>query len=461
MRRDATWRPRLGAGGEPIYKRLANALRADIARGRLAPGDRLPTQRDLAHALSISVGAVTRAYDETARLGLIEAQVGRGSFVARPNAASIADGVIDLSVNLSPTGPAQAAFAETLAASGRARLLSSGLEYAPPCGPEAGRRAGAAWLSRCATINVDWRRTVCCAGAQSAIAIAGLALGAPGDALLCESAAFSGVRSAAEALRLKLYGVEMDGDGLKPDALARAARDCGARLLYTVPTLQNPTARTMSAERRNDIAKVARKHDLWIIEDDIYAYYARSLRVPPIAALAPERTIYVSSLSKIVAPGLRAGFLVAPTDEIFDRVARAAGAMNPSSSGLGSALATEWIESGRADDIAESVFADVAARTGTAAGALKGAMERLRTSASPHVFLPLSPADAEAVARRALRLGLRVTPPDANAVSIDPMSSGLRLSIGSAPDLRTLDRALTILSAALAGESEDRQRIVL
>lgn len=459
MRREATWKPRLGAGGEPIYKRIADALRADIARGRLAPGDRLPTQRELARALSISVGAVTRAYDETARLGLIEAQVGRGSFVARPSSALIADGVIDLSVNLAPTAPAQAALMEATASSRRA--LASGIYYAPPIGLEAARQAGATWLAHCAPLKVDWRRTLCCAGAQSAVTIAALAYCTPGDVLLCESATFAGVRSIAEALRLILVGVAMDEDGLVPDALERAAREHGARLLYAVPTLNNPTARTMSAKRRADIVRIARKLDLHIIEDDIYVYFARGLGLPPLASLAPERTIYVSSLSKIAAPGLRAGFMVAPTDDSFARLTAVARAMNTSSSGVGSALAAEWIESGRAGEIAEAVLADVAGRTRATSAGLKGAMESLKSDASLHVFLPREPQEAVAIAARALRLGLRVTPPDANAVSADPASSGLRVCIGAAPDLRTLDRALSILSAALAGESEDRQRIVL
>jgi DNA-binding transcriptional MocR family regulator len=210
------------------------------------------------------------------------------------------------------------------------------------------------------------------------MAIAFAALCKPGDAVLCEAATFSGARTLAAQQGYRLHGVEMDAEGLRPQALDRAAAATGARVLYTLPTLQNPTARAMSRRRRGDIVRIARARGLLIVEDDIYAPYARHLEVPPLAALAPERTLHVSSLSKILSPGLRAGFLVAPAGELFDACVRAMRALMHSPAGVATAIATDWIESGRADDLAREVQAEVGARTAMALAALKGVVDDRR-----------------------------------------------------------------------------------
>ena len=181
----------------------------------------------------------------------------------------------------------------------------------------------------------------------------------------------------------------------------------------------------------------------------------------PLATLAPERTLYVTSLSKILSPGLRAGFLVAPQGQAFDRCLRAMRALMHSPSGVGAAIATDWIASGRADDLARSVRAEASARTAMALAALDGMVDKPSAGTSLHLWLPMRAIDAERAAARALTAGVRLTPPGAFAVSDGKTASGLRLCAGSAPDRPTLARALSILKDALTGEVDDRTRASL
>ena len=253
----------------------------------------------------------------------------------------------------------------------------------------------------------------------------------------------------------------MDAQGALPHSLDRAAVATGARVFYTLPTLQNPTARTMSHERRMDIVKVARARGLWIIEDDVYAPYARHLGLSPIAALAPERTLYISSLSKILSPGFRSGFLVAPAGEVFDRCVRALRAYMHSPGGISAAIATDWIESGQADNLAREVCAETSTRTALALSMLKGLVDQPQTAMSLHLWLPMSQNDAERAAARALMAGVRLASPQAFAVMSGEMASGLRLCVGSAANRATLKRALISLKGSLQGEVDDRMRASL
>lgn len=454
----SNWRPKLSSSrATPLYRRIVEAMSTDIESGRLAAGARLPPQRDLAHALSVSVGAVTRAYDTAVRRGLVAAHVGRGTFVIDRSAnAAVQDGPIDLGMNVAPIASTDA-LVETIAAWSRPASWTERLGYQPPFGLDVDRRAGAAWLKRMAGFDdPDWRTLMCCSGAQNAMAIALTALCAPGDGVLCEAVTFPGVRALATQMGHRLHGVKLDEQGMLPQSLDRAATETGARVLYILPTLQNPTARTMSAKRRADIVKIARARNLWIVEDDVYAPYARHLGLPPLAALAPERTVYVTSLSKILSPGLRVGYLVAASGEVFDRCGRAMRALMHSPAGIGPAIATNWIESGKADDLAREVLAETRARNVLAQAALKGFVDEPQTGMSLHLWLPMREIDAERTVARTAAAGLRLTPPGAFVVSNVPASSGLRLCIGSAANRATLERALSTLRHAMQGETDNR-----
>jgi DNA-binding transcriptional MocR family regulator len=443
----ADWRPDLSDAGDPAYAQIAEAISADVARGVLAAGARLPTQRALAERLGIGVGTVTRAYAEAEGRGLIEAVVGRGSFVARrPSSQADGDGAIDLSRNVAPLDPARAAVRGAVAAVARRGDLAQRLDYPPDGGFEADRRAGALWLARAANFaDADPRRLIMTAGAQQAITAALAAACRPGEALVVEAATWHGIKTAAAHAGLRLVPAAMDAEGLTPAGLDRAIAESGARAAYVQP-FQNPTARVMGLARRQAIVETAVRRGVVLIEDDLYGPIIAELGLPPLAQLAPEQVAYVSGLAKSVAPGLRTGFLI-PPDRLRSGCLEALWAVAFGSPGLGGVVATQLIEHGEAFEILDAIRVELARRTELAMDLLAGLVEPLRQPASPHLWAPASELDAERVAGEALRAGVLLTPPRAPFVDGAPVS-GLRICLGAA-DAASLRRGLAILKEAL------------
>lgn len=442
------WTPDLDVEGDSLVKRLVNAMAQDIAAGRLKPGAKLPPHRELAQRMGLGIGTVTGAYSMAARRGLIEARVGSGSFVATPPAAPQDEAMIALSHNIPPLLPAERRMAKTLPGLlGRAELLDA-LGYAPAAGLPVHRRAAAAWLLRHGRPDgVDVERLILTTGAQQAMALAFAVLCRPGDTVLVEGATFFGVRTLAQQAGYRMQGVAMDAEGLLPEALDRAA-SAGARVLYTIPTLQNPTGSIMSPDRRRAIAEVARRRDLWIIEDDVYGAFVEGEAPPPLASFAPERTFYLSGLSKTVAPGLRVGFLEAPDAAWFDRLIAAIRAQSYAPPTMGAVIAAQWIEDGTADDIVGEIGAEVAARTAMARARLGDRLAPVHSARCPHLWLPMPELDGERLVARAMRAGVQLTP--ASALLCGPADmAGVRLCVGAPRSRDRLETALTRLAGIL------------
>ncbi|MDB5438557.1 MAG: PLP-dependent aminotransferase family protein, partial [Caulobacteraceae bacterium] len=298
------WKPDLDKETGALPDRIIAALRRDVAGGVLAPGTRLPPQRDLAYTIGVSLGVVSKAYAEAARRGLISGEVGRGTYVLAPPTASThftlalgpAEGRIDLARNEPPLAPSQARLGAALKAIGERSDLSGFADYPPPTGRQEHRILASQWLASINGHELAPDQLALTLGAQHAIHIALQVLLAPGETLLTEAGTFHGVRLAASQAGIRLCGLEMDGEGVTPEALDRAAASGAGRVAYLIPTLQNPTGRSLSPSRRAEIAEIARKRDLVLIEDDIYAAYAgaRLGEAPrPLAAYCPERVFYI------------------------------------------------------------------------------------------------------------------------------------------------------------------------
>lgn len=449
------WDPQFAASPLPLYERLVLAMREDMLAGRLQPGTRLPPQRDLAFRLGISVGSVTRAYAEAERRGLLQAHVGRGSFVRGEAPADEAmpastqpdkNAPIDLQRNIPPAVPLMTTLDDALNALLARGTLAPALHYAPASGLPQIRTAAARWISQTYGLNFAAEDLIQCNGGQHAIALVFSAFCARGEAILCESSGFYGARMAAEHLGLRLHGLPMDDEGLLPDAVDEAARQTGSRLLFTLPTLHNPTTRTMSDQRRQQIAAIARARDLLIFEDD--AYYAYSERPRQIAFYAPERTIYLASLSKGCCPGLRLAFLALPPGLPRERLMQGIHALGYCPPTLGALVFSEWVETGQIDMIAQSIQAEAAARWGLAQSILGGVIAPAGANYSPHAWLPMPALQAERMAARLLRAGVDVTPPE-SAMICEQADTGLRLCLGAPQTRQELSRALHIVAETL------------
>ena len=152
-----------------------------------------------------------------------------------------------------------------------------------------------------------------CSGSQQALTLAATVLIEPGDRVLVEEPSYLAALQAFQLAGAEVVPVACDDDGLDPEAVAAAAH--GARLLYTIPTFHNPTGRTLPLERRLALAAVAEREGLWLIEDDPYGELRyRGAPLPSLATMpgAADRTLALSTLSKVAAPGLRIGWIRTP-----------------------------------------------------------------------------------------------------------------------------------------------------
>ncbi|MFQ5937582.1 MAG: PLP-dependent aminotransferase family protein, partial [Acidiferrobacterales bacterium] len=311
------WQPELSQQGGPRYLAIAETLARDIEARRLQEGTRLPTHRELAEYLGVTVGTVTRAYAEAARRGLIHSTVGRGTFVrtqgegAGPFGIYHAEpGLIDLSVNRPSLDYQSKALARTLISVARQPNLEPLANYQSEVGLMPHRQAAVTWVQR-RGLDADAESIIVTSGAQHGLHATLSALTKPGEVILTEALTYPGIKSIAGTLGLRVQGVEMDEQGIIPEALDATCRGTAARVLVCMPTTQNPTTAILPEDRRRQVVEIARAHSLSIVEDDVYSFLIPEAPLP-LAAMAPERTYYVTSISKSMAPGLRIGYVVAP-----------------------------------------------------------------------------------------------------------------------------------------------------
>lgn len=455
------WTPTITDRRGPIYQRIVDALADDIAAGRLHHGRQLPTHRALATALGVDLTTVTRAYSEARAQDLIEARVGRGTFV-KAGAASVRRQTsapdIDLSMNLPPQPP-EADLDNRMAAALSAIRGQAGfpayLSYQQPGGSAAERNVAAEWLqSRIPGIGLASDRLLIAPGTQTALLALLLALTTPGDTILTSALTYPGMRAAAAEARVRLVGVAMDEEGLDPTALEEACATHRARLIFLMPTMHNPTTATMSAARRASIAEIIDKHALTLIEDDPYIFLVN--RVTPISAMIPSRSYFAASLSKAIAPGLRTSLLVVPDREAAARMTSALRAAVQMSAPLMTAIAVRWMIDGSANAIIAAIAAESAARQKLAREVL-GTNVYAAHPSGLHIWLPI-PSDRSSfqVASSLQRRSLAVVTSDAFAIAPDA-PNGIRVALGAARNRAELTRALEILRDTLTSSAHAAQ----
>jgi DNA-binding transcriptional MocR family regulator len=338
--------------GLPLYRQICQGLREAILSGELAEGVRLPTERALARELGVNRTTVMNAYNELASEGLIEGHVGRGTLVRRnhfgygsdeyderetaswllglpagerealgPDArllselASVGDHkeIISLApgnpaTNLLPAKMLNAIFADSLLSSRQAAL-----GYCPVEGLLSLRRDIAAHMRRRGVV-VNAPQVLILSGSTQGIGLVGRFLLNPGDEVVVEVPTYLGAIQAFRALNARVIGVPTDNDGMRIDLLESILARRRPRLIYTLPTFQNPTGAVMSPERRRRLLLLARRYQTPILEDDPYGeIYFEGNPPQPLKALDTHgQVIYLSTFSKTLAPGLRVAWLVAP-----------------------------------------------------------------------------------------------------------------------------------------------------
>lgn len=447
------WMPAAANLSRPAYLSLAEQFARAIESGEIASGTRLMPHRKLADQLGLSVQTVSRAYEELTRRGLVQGEIGRGSFVLGPGAEARQPylperqgEVIDLSIlkpvvdvmHLDRMREGFAWLAENMA-------VSSALSFRPNVVMPHHRNVAAGWLNRLG-IDADPSGVMLTNGVTPALTTAIMSVVPPGSGLAAESLTHHTLRPLSTYLGIHLEGVGMDGHGMRPAALDDSARKGLIRAVYLQPNVINPPALMMPEERRAELVEVARRHDLAIIENDVLNVMIPD-RAAAIARLAPERTLYICGFTKITVPGLRLAYLHAPP-----RHATAVANRHLVASWMATApmadLLSHWVTDGTVAELAERQATALAERHALAAEALGGWMPACHPN-SMHLWINLPDAwNEEMFVAHSRLLHVAVAPGNAFSATEKGKTQSVRIALGSAkPD--DLRRGLTTIAGML------------
>lgn len=423
------------------FVQIADRIAERIATGELPLGTRLPPQRAFAFEQGIAVSTAARVYDELRRRGLVTGEVGRGTFVANrfapldPALQEPTGTGIDLEIvfRLGPDARQHVARSTT-------RFFKRGLEERAVSPPSVRPDPPAAEAFAAMTSVCGFRAKPECifitGNGKQAIAAAFAALAPRGGRIGVEALTYPFVISAARMLGIELVALQMDEEGVVPDALALEAQ-AGLSAVYLQPTLQSPLVLTMSDARRADIARVLEAHNLTSIEDRVYGFLKPTC---PLASFAPDHVIQIDSISKRLMPGLSLGIIVVPPrfHEKIARSLRSGGWMAPT---LSVVLAQHWIEDGVVSSVEASKRKDANEMFGIASSAFEG-LDYASSPEALHGWLSLPEGwRAEGFTSACADLGIAVAPGSAFAVGKSVAPSGVRIAY-SAPDMKTWEFAL-------------------
>ncbi len=443
-------------GPGPLHRKLSDALRSAVEQGRLAPGERLPSERDLAGRLAVSRSTVVTAYDTLRSEGVLESRQGSGTRVRSPSEAAasgpgpgrftlspvyrtLLDGrtdVISLACATFPAHPWVAkAAAEAMAVDGEALLahrdyLVTGLPWL---------RCGLAeWLTaQGAPTEPD--QVLVTTGAQQAVNLAAQLLVRPGDRVAVETPSFSGTIDVIRSRGAQVQVVPVDGDGVDARALARLVAEGRPALVYLMPTFHNPTGALLSANRRRDLAEMVAEHGVPLVEDNALENAPLDdERLPPIAAYAPPGApvLTVGSFSKAAWSGLRVGWVRGP-QSLISRLAEFKAMSDLGSPLFDQAVAARLVphlDEMRADhrDMLNHNLDLVAGLLGRHLPSWRWA----RPKGGPSLWVELPTGNASAFTQVALRFGVEVIPGDQMSPTGDDRRR-LRLPFSADPPVLT------------------------
>ncbi|MDQ6661165.1 MAG: PLP-dependent aminotransferase family protein, partial [Chloroflexota bacterium] len=336
--------------GIPLYQQICQKLREAILSGQLAEGTRLPTERALAKELGVNRTTVMNAYNQLASEGLIEGHVGRGTLVRRNHFSTMDDtfdtdvpswlfglppgeqdtlgfdarllselasmgereGIISFAAGSPAPSLIPAEMLVSIFTNGLVAAKQSALGYCPVEGLQSLRRNIAACM-RQRGVPVDTQNILILSGSTQGIGLIGRFLLQPGDEVVVEVPTYLGAIQTFRALGVRTLGVPTDSEGMRIDLLESILARHRPRLIYTLPTFQNPTGSVLSPERRRRLLHLARRYQTPILEDDPYGEIYFEEKAPqPLKALDTHgQVLYLSTFSKILAPGLRVAWLAA------------------------------------------------------------------------------------------------------------------------------------------------------
>lgn len=349
------------------YKRVVDRLSEAIHSGVLPAGSRLPTHRQLAKQEKISLVTATRVYSELKAQGLISGEVGRGTFVRElslPVSLGIEQPLSPDKIDLNFNYIAQPLQTELLRSSLKKIATSGDLEsllrYQSHSGTLAARRLFTDYVRRQGITQAKPEQMLIVSGAQHGLSVMTMGLLKPGDVVAVDELTYPGFKALAQSFHLELAAVSAGQAGPDLAAFEQLCRERRIKAYYTMPTLHNPLGWVMSLEQRLALIEIARRYDVLLFEDATYAFLVEQAPAP-LAALAPDMTVYISGFSKNIATGLRVGFIIAPLDkkEQLERIIRVT---TWNTSALLVTLVCDWLESDEVTKMEQEKRIDAAER---------------------------------------------------------------------------------------------------
>nr|WP_321483528.1 PLP-dependent aminotransferase family protein [uncultured Cohaesibacter sp.] len=388
------WWPDPAKLKRPVYKTLQGLIIDAIDAGDLQPGDRMPTHRDFAYKLKISVQTVSRTYDALCKLGYLAGEVGRGTYVRyrettdtpMPFLPNRQEGLIDLSMLKPVTSllhyDTMQKGLEDLSRDFTKDLVQS---FRPEEAFREHIKIACRWL-KSHHIHADPSHTTYTNGAIPALVAAIMSAAPPGSTICAEEVSFHSIRPLCEYLGVRLETVGMDKEGLIPEQFEALCQNHSIRALVISPTVSNPRAYVMGIARRQEIIDIAKRNDVFIIENDVLGTLVKNAP-PPLQQLDPERVFYITSFSKTIMPGLRVGLLITPPSMYIVTKNRHL-VTNWMANPLTVDLLTHWFDNGTADHLISWQARALQKRQKLAARLLKG-HDYLSHKCAPHIWIPL------------------------------------------------------------------------
>ncbi len=353
-----SWKPDKLILKRPFYISIAQALENDIANGFLAPGTKLPPQRELADFLDVNFTTITRSYKICELKGLIYTVTGSGTFVS-PNATrsitistdKFSGTCIDLGF-VASFEQCNSMILETTKKVLEKRYLEQLLNYNDPTGMPHQKMAGLNWIETFG-INVDTEHLAIVSGAQNALAITLSALFEPGNRIAVDFYTYSNFIELSKMFHVQLIPIPGDENGMLPNELENQCRLNDIHGIFLMPSCCNPTTIMISDMRKKELAGVIKKFNLILIEDDIHAFLTSGIIADykqPMFQLLPKQTVYICSTSKSICSGLRVAY-IAFDDKFREKILTAIFNINVKTSSLDGEIITELILSGKANEI--------------------------------------------------------------------------------------------------------------
>ena len=451
-----TWMPKRKTLKRPIYKALVNRMENDVNEGILLPGTKLPSQRELADFLDINFTTVTRAYKLSEQLGLTYGLIGKGTYIAQTANKTISisslykDSLFELGLN-SSFEQCNNMLNTTVADVANKSSLESLLNYKNAVGTVFQRQVALNYLVKLG-IKTKIDNIAITSGGQNALTIILLGLFNPNDRIAVDRFTYANFIELAKMINIKLVPIDFDSEGMRPEYLDKACKNSDLHGIYLMTGCSNPTGIRMSEKRCRLLAEVIKKNKLIVIEDDYLGFIGmgKENKMVKLSSLLPDQSVYICSMSKPVATGLRVGYLVFP-DDYRQALQQSLCNINVKTSSLDAEIITQALLNGSAYKIMHKKI-QLALKANTIFSNIFVAEQTKHKNIPAFIkWLPLKKNNigAEAIESLLLANGIRVFHSDRFLVGPKIKHEFLRISLSATKTIELLEPALMKLKIVL------------